>query len=134
MPRVIPRSVTSPGLHMPINHFIRSLAQECGSRAMGIILSGAGTDGAAGLDAMRGAGGVTFAQNPATEKIRQHATRRTLRYRLASGSVLVRLGLIAPRCRAGLRAALAVPALGRPILRSLSAEPGRGSDSAQGGQ
>jgi hypothetical protein len=69
MPRVIPRSVTSPGLHMPINHFIRSLAQECGRRAIGIILSGAGTDGAAGLDAMRGAGGVTFAQNPATEKI-----------------------------------------------------------------
>jgi hypothetical protein len=72
----------------PINHFIRSLAQECGSHASGIILSGAGTDGAAGLDAMRGAGGVTFAQNPATEKIRKHATRGILRYRLASGSVL----------------------------------------------
>jgi two-component system CheB/CheR fusion protein len=73
---------------MPINHFIRSLAQACGSHASGIILSGAGTDGAAGLDAMRGAGGVTFAQNPATEKIRQHATRRILRYRLVSRSAL----------------------------------------------
>ncbi len=66
--RVIPRCVTSSGLHMPIDHFIRSLAQECGSRAIGVILSGAGTDGAAGLDAVKAAGGVTFAQDPATAK------------------------------------------------------------------
>ena len=53
---------------MPIDHFLRSLAQECGSRAIGVILSGAGTDGAAGLEAVKAAGGVTFAQDPTTAK------------------------------------------------------------------
>jgi two-component system, chemotaxis family, CheB/CheR fusion protein len=50
----------------PIDHFLQSLAQECGSRAIGVILSGAGADGAAGLEAVKNAGGVTFAQDPAT--------------------------------------------------------------------
>jgi two-component system, chemotaxis family, CheB/CheR fusion protein len=52
--------------HMPIDRFLRSLAHECGSRAIGMILSGAGADGAAGLEAVKAAGGVTFAQDPAT--------------------------------------------------------------------
>jgi two-component system CheB/CheR fusion protein len=51
---------------MPIDHFLRSLAQDCGSRAIGVILSGAGSDGALGLQAVKEAGGVTFAQEPAT--------------------------------------------------------------------
>ena len=55
-----------PGPHLPINHFLRSLAQECGERAIAIILSGAGTDGAAGLQAVKAAGGITFAQDPRT--------------------------------------------------------------------
>jgi two-component system CheB/CheR fusion protein len=55
-----------PGPHMPIDHFLRSLAQDCGSRAIGVILSGAGSDGALGLQAVKEAGGVTFAQEPAT--------------------------------------------------------------------
>lgn len=54
--------------HMPIDRFLRSLAQECGSRAIGVILSGAGTDGAAGLEAVKAAGGVTFAQDAKTPK------------------------------------------------------------------
>ena len=53
---------------MPIDRFLRSLAQECGRRAIGVILSGAGTDGAAGLEAVKAAGGVTFAQDPTTAK------------------------------------------------------------------
>jgi two-component system CheB/CheR fusion protein len=55
-----------PGPHMLIDHFLRSLAQDCGSRAIGVILSGAGSDGALGLQAVKEAGGVTFAQEPAT--------------------------------------------------------------------
>ena len=66
--RMTPRAPTSSGPHMPIDRFLRSLAQECGSRAIGVILSGAGTDGAAGLEAVKAAGGVTFAQDPATAK------------------------------------------------------------------
>ena len=55
-----------PGAHMPIDHFLRCLAQDCGSRAIGVILSGAGSDGTLGLQAVKEAGGVTFAQEPAT--------------------------------------------------------------------
>jgi two-component system, chemotaxis family, CheB/CheR fusion protein len=58
----------TPGLHMPIDRFLRSLAAECGSRAIGVILSGAGSDGSAGLEAIKAAGGVTFAQDSATAK------------------------------------------------------------------
>jgi two-component system CheB/CheR fusion protein len=55
-----------PGAHMPIDHFLRCLAQDSGSRAIGVILSGAGSDGTLGLQAVKEAGGVTFAQEPAT--------------------------------------------------------------------
>lgn len=58
----------APGSHMPIDRFLRSLAAECGSRAIGVILSGTGSDGSAGVDAIKAAGGVTFAQDAATAK------------------------------------------------------------------
>jgi two-component system, chemotaxis family, CheB/CheR fusion protein len=54
--------------HMPIDCFLRSLADHCGSKAIGIILSGTGSDGSAGLEAIKAADGVTFAQEPATAK------------------------------------------------------------------
>jgi two-component system CheB/CheR fusion protein len=66
--RITPRAPASLGPHMPIDHFLRTLAQERGSRAIGVILSGAGTDGAAGLEAVKAAGGTTFAQDPSTAK------------------------------------------------------------------
>ena len=56
------------GSHMPIDRFLRSLAGECGSRAIGVILSGTGSDGAAGVEAIKAAGGVTFAQEAGTAK------------------------------------------------------------------
>ncbi len=65
--KLAPRTQT-PGMHMPIDRFLRSLAEECGSRAIGIILSGTGADGAAGVEAIKAAGGMTFAQEPATAK------------------------------------------------------------------
>ena len=58
----------APGSHMPIDRFLRSLAGECGSRAIGVILSGTGSDGSAGVDAIKAAGGVTFAQDASTAK------------------------------------------------------------------
>jgi two-component system CheB/CheR fusion protein len=54
------------GPHMPIDLFLRSLARDCGSSAIGVILSGAGSDGSLGLQAVKEAGGVTFAQDPAS--------------------------------------------------------------------
>lgn len=53
---------------LPIDTFMRSLADECGESAIGIILSGTGTDGTLGLRAILGAGGVSMVQSPETAK------------------------------------------------------------------
>ena len=54
------------GQRMPIDAFFRSLAEDRGDRAMGVVLSGTGSDGTLGLRAIAGEGGVTFVQDPAT--------------------------------------------------------------------
>ncbi len=59
---------TPRGQRMPIDAFLRSLAEDQGERAVGIILSGTGTDGTLGLRAILGAGGVALVQDPATAK------------------------------------------------------------------
>ncbi len=51
-----------------INHFLVSLAAEEAESAIGIVLSGTGSDGMAGLRAIQEAGGYTFAQKPETAK------------------------------------------------------------------
>jgi two-component system, chemotaxis family, CheB/CheR fusion protein len=56
----------SPELSLPIDLFFRSLAQEEGSRAIGIILSGAGSDGARGIRDIHEAGGIVLCQDQAT--------------------------------------------------------------------
>ena len=55
-----------PGLHLPIDHLFRSLAVEQQGRAIGVVLSGTGADGALGLCEIKGAGGITFAQSEAS--------------------------------------------------------------------
>ena len=49
--------------HMPIDHLFRSLAAIQKDRSVGVILSGNGTDGVIALQAIKAAGGVTFAQD-----------------------------------------------------------------------
>src|SRR5437899_12542475 len=49
-------------VNVAIDHFFESLAEDCGSRGIGIVLSGTGSDGTAGLRAIKAAGGLTFAQ------------------------------------------------------------------------
>ena len=61
---------STQGRHLPIDTFLASLADDQGARAIGVILSGTGSDGAVGLRAIRSAGGVTFAQD---ERSAQHA-------------------------------------------------------------
>jgi two-component system CheB/CheR fusion protein len=51
------------GVHMPIDHLFRSLAEAQKSRSIGVILSGEGTDGAIGFQAIKAEGGITFAQD-----------------------------------------------------------------------
>ncbi len=48
----------------PIDEFLNSLAVERKTRAIGIILSGTGSDGTEGLKAIKAEGGITFAQDP----------------------------------------------------------------------
>lgn len=52
------------GVRLPVDHLFRSLAREYGPRAAGIVLSGAGSDGNAGLRDIKAAGGLTIAQQP----------------------------------------------------------------------
>ncbi|MDO9241992.1 MAG: CheR family methyltransferase, partial [Methylicorpusculum sp.] len=56
------------GQRMPIDAFLRSLAEDQEEKAVGIILSGTGTDGTLGLRAILGAGGLSLVQEPATAK------------------------------------------------------------------
>ncbi|MDD5057004.1 MAG: chemotaxis protein CheB [Sideroxydans sp.] len=56
------------GQRMVIDSFLRSLAEDQGENAVGIILSGTGTDGTLGLRAIQGAGGITLVQDPVTAK------------------------------------------------------------------
>ena len=56
------------GLRTPIDTFFRSLAVGHGESSVGIVLSGAGTDGTAGLRAIKEHGGLTLAQPPEAAK------------------------------------------------------------------
>jgi two-component system, chemotaxis family, CheB/CheR fusion protein len=65
------RLVSRPGserVHMPIDHFFQSLATEEKERAIGVVLSGTGTDGTLGLRAIKEADGLTYAESDATAK------------------------------------------------------------------
>src|SRR2546427_2023851 len=56
------------GHHMPIDRFLRSLAEDQGSNAIGVILSGTASDGTLGLAAIKAEGGMTFAQDEQSAK------------------------------------------------------------------
>lgn len=51
-----------------IDIFLRSLASDQGKNAIGVVLSGTATDGTLGLAAIKGEGGITFAQDPTSAK------------------------------------------------------------------
>jgi len=55
-------------LNLPIDIFFRSLAQECAERAVAIVLSGTGSDGARGIRAVKEAGGMVMVQAEASAK------------------------------------------------------------------
>lgn len=60
---------TAPrGQRLAIDFFFRSLAQDQGERAIGIVLSGTGSDGTLGVRAIKGEGGMVIAQNPDTSE------------------------------------------------------------------
>lgn len=65
--RLTPRpDIHSP--HLSIDFFLRSLAEDQKNNAIGVILSGNGSDGTTGLEAIKAEGGFTFAQEEASAK------------------------------------------------------------------
>lgn len=71
------RRTLPPGHHLPIDEFLRSLAEDWGSKGIAIVLSGASSDGALGLQAVKQSGGITFAQDASArhETMPQHAIK-----------------------------------------------------------
>src|SRR5712691_263395 len=55
-------------LQLPIDALFRALADDQGNRAVGIVLSGTGTDGTLGLQAIKGAAGMTMVQSVQSAK------------------------------------------------------------------
>jgi two-component system CheB/CheR fusion protein len=52
------------GARLPFDFFLHSLAEECGARAICVILSGTGADGSLGLNAVKEKCGLIIAQDP----------------------------------------------------------------------
>ena len=60
--------VKSSTINMPIDFFFRSLSEDQGEKAIGIILSGTASDGTLGIKAIKGEGGMAMVQQPDTAK------------------------------------------------------------------
>ncbi|MEA5578343.1 chemotaxis protein CheB [Anabaena sp. UHCC 0451] len=58
-----PREKSYHGLAMTVDSFLLSLAEDLGNKAIGVVLSGANEDGTRGLESIKAAGGITFAQS-----------------------------------------------------------------------
>jgi two-component system CheB/CheR fusion protein len=65
--RLSPRS-DEPGHPLPVDFFLKSLAATQGDRAIGVILSGTGSDGVIGGRAVKAQGGTVIVQEPSTAK------------------------------------------------------------------
>ena len=63
--RLTPRG-DNKHLHLPVDQLFNSLGESCGPRAIGIVLSGSGTDGALGLKTIAAQGGIVLVQDPAS--------------------------------------------------------------------
>ncbi|BAY60076.1 signal transduction histidine hinase [Calothrix brevissima NIES-22] len=66
--QLTPREKTY-GLFMSVDTFFISLAEDRGNKAIGIVLSGGDGDGARGLEFIKEAGGITFAQCQDSAKV-----------------------------------------------------------------
>ena len=64
---LVPRT-EKRGQSRPIDHFMRSLAEGHAYKAIGVVLSGTANDGTLGLEEIKAAGGITFAQDSTAEQ------------------------------------------------------------------
>ena len=61
-------TIEERGLRLPIDYFLRSLAEDRQDRCAGIILSGMGSDGSSGIRAIKERNGIAMVQEPANAK------------------------------------------------------------------
>ena len=101
--KLLPRH-TGDGRHHPIDMFLASLARAQGHKAIAIILSGTGSDGTQGMDEIKAAGGITFAQDEsaAYEGMPRSAVMAgTVDFRLAPAAIARELVKIARHAYVG---------------------------------
>jgi two-component system, chemotaxis family, CheB/CheR fusion protein len=55
---------TAEQRRMPIDAMLKAMAEHHGPQSIGVVLSGTGSDGALGIQEIKGAGGIIFAQEP----------------------------------------------------------------------
>ncbi len=60
--------VKTSAINMPVDFFFRSLSEDRGEKAIGIIMSGTASDGTLGIKAIKGEGGMVMVQRPDTAK------------------------------------------------------------------
>jgi two-component system CheB/CheR fusion protein len=113
--RLSPRLAGEP--HLPVDAFFRSLAEERGHHAIGVILSGTASDGTEGLRAIKAKAGVSFAQDPNSAKFGG----------MPSSAVAAR---VVDHCLALPELASELVNLSRHPYFATSAEPGDGGDTA----
>jgi two-component system CheB/CheR fusion protein len=65
---LFPRPTETRPRHLPIDFFFKALAADRAHQAIGIVLSGTGSDGVEGLRAIKAEGGITLAQEPRSAK------------------------------------------------------------------
>lgn len=61
-------AITLDGLHLPIDYFFYSLANDQNENGIGVVLSGMGLDGSSGLKAIKENGGFVLVQDPKDAK------------------------------------------------------------------
>lgn len=99
----------------PIDYFFRSLADDQKDRAICIVLSGTGTDGTLGIQAVKGAGGMTMVQEEQSAKF-------TGMPRSAMATGLVDYVLPADQMPRALVTFVAGPCVPRPRAQSATTE------------
>lgn len=65
---MLEKIATPRGVRRPIDRFFKSLAIDAGERAVAVVLSGTGSDGADGAREIKGLGGLVFVQDPEQAK------------------------------------------------------------------
>ena len=118
---LVPRPTNVRGPHLPIDFFFKALASDRTNQAIGVVLSGTGSDGTEGLREIKAEGGVTFVQDP-------HAAKFPGMPQAAIGAGLADFVLPLPELARELGRVGKHPFLARPIQPSVLASPSEQSD------